>query len=136
LTAREGGSKHDMNAIISDLLKYGVILSTALVVLGLLIIAAHAPPTFPTTVEQLVSSNYGRPTLDLGVLVSGVAAGSPLFVLQLGLLILLATPVVRVFASIILFAAERDRTYVAITLLVFGILLFSIFVVGPAVAAA
>ncbi|MGA2664217.1 MAG: DUF1634 domain-containing protein [Nitrososphaerales archaeon] len=54
---------------------------------------------------------------------------------MLGLLVLLATPVLRVIASVVLFAAERDRTYVAITLVVFGILLLSIIVVGPAVAA-
>jgi uncharacterized membrane protein len=123
-----------MNVVISNLLKYGVILSTTLVVLGLVLIAIKTPPTFPTNVGQLVSSNYGKPTLDLGTLLSGAASGSPLFVLQLGLLILLATPVVRVITSIILFAAERDGKYVLITLIVFGILLFSILVVGPYVA--
>jgi uncharacterized membrane protein len=123
-----------MNVVISNLLKYGVILSTTLVVLGLVLIAIKTPPTFPTTVGQLVSSNYGKPTLDLGTLLSGAASGSPLFVLELGLLILLATPVVRVITSIILFAAEKDGKYVLITLIVFGILLFSILVVGPYVA--
>jgi uncharacterized membrane protein len=35
---------------------------------------------------------------------------------------------------VILFAAEKDRTYVVITLIVLGVLLVSIFVIGPAVA--
>jgi len=131
----EGGSGSDMNVIISNLLKYGVIVSTALVLLGLAIVVARPPQAFPSSVAALVSSNYGRPTLSLTALLSGVSTGSPLFVLQLGLLVLLATPVLRVIASVVLFAAERDRTYVAITLVVFGILLLSIIVVGPAVAA-
>ena len=130
----DGSSKLDMNVIISNLLKFGVILSSAFVVLGLAIIFVKNPPAFPTTVEQLTSSNFGKTTLDVGVLLSGVAAANPIYVIQLGLIILLATPVLRVVASVLLFAAEKDRTYVVITLIVLGVLLVSIFVVGPAIA--
>jgi uncharacterized membrane protein len=35
--------------------------------------------------------------------------------------------VARVFFSIVAFAAQRDRTYVAITLVVAGVLLYSLF---------
>jgi uncharacterized membrane protein len=134
LTAGGRTSKADMNVIISNLLKYGVILSTALVLVGLIVIAGRTPPSFPSTVGQLVSSNYGKPTLNPGVLLSGVSTANPIFIIQLGLLILLATPVVRVAASVILFAAEKDVKYVVITLIVLGILATSILVVGPAVA--
>jgi uncharacterized membrane protein len=134
LKPEDGSSKLDMNIVISNLLKYGVILSTAFVVLGLAIIFVKNPPAFPTTVEQLTSSNFGKTTLDVGVLLSGVAAANPIYVIQLGLIILLATPVLRVVASVLLFAAEKDRTYVAITLIVLVVLLVSIFVIGPAEA--
>jgi uncharacterized membrane protein len=125
---------YDLNSIISRVLKYGVIISTVLLLTGLTLIIMERPVGLPSSVQQLVSSNYGKPTLDVGQLFSGAAQGMPIFVIQLGLVVLLATPVVRVFASVIVFAAERDRTYVAITLTVLAILLVSIFIVGPAEA--
>jgi uncharacterized membrane protein len=57
-----------------------------------------------------------------------LASLEPLAVSQLGLLVLLATPVTRVAASVIGFALERDRLYTAITLAVLAILLVSILV--------
>lgn len=47
--------------------------------------------------------------------------------IQLGLLILLATPVARVAFSIVAFAEQRDWFYVGVTVVVFGVLMFSIF---------
>lgn len=46
--------------------------------------------------------------------------------IQLGVLLLIATPVARVLLSLISFARERDRTYVVLTALVLGILLFAL----------
>ena len=47
-------------------------------------------------------------------------------IIQLGLLLLIATPVARVAFSIFGFAEERDRMYVVFTLIVFSILLYSL----------
>ncbi len=49
----------------------------------------------------------------------------PLAVIALGLLVLIATPVLRVAVSIVTFALERDWVYVAITALVLSILIVS-----------
>jgi len=131
-----GGRKTDMNAVISDVLKYGVVVSTTLVVVGVAVLFLRAPQGFPATVQQLVSSDYGRPALDLSALFGGLSTGNPLFVIQLGLIVLLATPVARVAASIVMFAAEKDRLYVAITVFVLLVLLVGLFVVGPIEAGA
>ncbi|QJD96073.1 DUF1634 domain-containing protein [Mucilaginibacter robiniae] len=48
-------------------------------------------------------------------------------VIQLGVLLLLFTPVARVLFSIYGFIKEKDRMYVVITLIVLGILSFSLF---------
>ncbi len=48
-------------------------------------------------------------------------------VIQLGLLLLIATPVMRVVFSVIGFARERDTQYVVFTLIVLAILLWSLF---------
>ena len=47
-------------------------------------------------------------------------------IIQLGLLLLLATPVARVALSIFAFAAQRDTLYVMVTLVVLTLLLYSI----------
>ena len=47
-------------------------------------------------------------------------------IIQLGLLLLIATPVARVVFSVAAFALERDRLYVVVTLVVLAILIFSL----------
>jgi uncharacterized membrane protein len=46
--------------------------------------------------------------------------------IQLGLLLLIATPIARVAFSIVAFALEKDRMYVGFTAIVLTILLYSI----------
>jgi uncharacterized membrane protein len=48
-------------------------------------------------------------------------------IIQFGLLLLIATPVARVAFSIFGFAEERDGMYVIFTLIVFAVLLYSLF---------
>jgi len=50
----------------------------------------------------------------------------PLRIIQLGLLLLIATPVARVVFSLVAFALERDRVYVTITVIVLAILAYSL----------
>jgi uncharacterized membrane protein len=44
----------------------------------------------------------------------------------LGLLLLIATPVARVAFSVLAFALQRDRTYIFVTLIVLGMLIYSL----------
>jgi uncharacterized membrane protein len=46
--------------------------------------------------------------------------------IQLGLLLLIATPVARVAFSVVAFAIQRDRLYVVLTLTVLAILTYSL----------
>ncbi len=107
--------------IISGVLRGGVLLSVAIILTGISwFFVQHytgtlANPTFPDTLPAVIK---------------GVVAADPLAVAVLGLLVLLATPVLRVAVSIVAFAIEQDRTYVIITTLVLAILLFSVFGVG------
>jgi uncharacterized membrane protein len=47
-------------------------------------------------------------------------------IIQLGLLLLIATPIARVAFSVLAFAQQRDRTYVIVTVVVFAVLLYSL----------
>lgn len=48
-----------------------------------------------------------------------------LAIIQLGIIILIATPVVRVITCLIVFAAERDTLYVLLSLFVLAVLLLA-----------
>ena len=62
--------------------------------------------------------------------VSGILRGALTLrgrnIIQLGLLLLIMTPVARVAFAVAAFAAQRDRLYIGVTLLVLAILLFSL----------
>jgi uncharacterized membrane protein len=68
-----------------------------------------------------------RPDSDFSGLVGSLVRLRPIAIAQLGLLVLVATPVVRVMASVVSFALEGDRPYAGVTLTVLAILLVSLF---------
>jgi uncharacterized membrane protein len=47
-------------------------------------------------------------------------------IIQLGLLLLIATPIARVALSVVAFAIQRDRLYVVATLIVLAVLMYSL----------
>ena len=68
-----------------------------------------------------------RPDSDFSGLLGSLTRLRPIAIAQLGLIVLIATPVVRVIASVVGFALEGDRLYASITLAVLAILLVSLF---------
>lgn len=108
--------------VVSYVLLIGVSIAAVLIALGFL--GALVVGWQGSLLGGTPSS--GRLT-DFGQLPAGLAALRPVAVTQLGLLVLLATPVMRVATSVVGFALERDRLYTLITLIVLGILLASIF---------
>lgn len=87
---------------------------------------------------------YGGRTIDYGTFhgvpagldsVHGIIPGAmhlrSRWIVQLGVVLLIATPIARVALSLIAFAVQRDRTYVVVTAIVLGLLIFSL--LGPGV---
>jgi uncharacterized membrane protein len=108
----------DMNAVIGWILQGGVMLSSFVILVGVVLSFFQAGSrqalVFPHTLVEVWN---------------GLLALQPVSVIALGLLLLLATPVIRVAASIIAFGLEHDRRYVVITSVVLGILIVS-FLIG------
>lgn len=48
-------------------------------------------------------------------------------IIELGVMVLIATPILRIFFSLIGFILEKDRLYIGITLIVLLVMMFSIF---------
>jgi uncharacterized membrane protein len=71
------------------------------------------------------------PSLDtLPGIVDGVRHFSPAAIIQLGLVLLIATPVARVVFCVAGFARQRDKLYVGISMTVLLVLLYSLTKLG------
>ena len=113
--------------------RFRIVVSTVLLVgvtaSALLIAAGFAGSLLVGWEGSLVGKPPGtRPTSDFEGLFAGLAALRPVAIAQAGLVVLIATPVVRVATSIVGFALEGDRLYTGITTAVLAILLLSLFV--------
>ncbi|OJW81801.1 MAG: hypothetical protein BGO69_14960 [Bacteroidetes bacterium 46-16] len=114
----------DIESIMGSLLRVGVLVSAGIVLIGgVLYIIQHgsAHPHYKTF--------RGEPSDLKGIkqIVTGVTEFHSRAVIQLGLLILIATPVARVLFSVFGFLLEEDYLYVIITLIVLAIIAFSLF---------
>jgi uncharacterized membrane protein len=109
--------------VIGVLLQAGVLLAAAVVVLGgVVFLAAHGTSIPSYEVFEGEATNLRS--------ISGAIHSALAFqgqgIIQVGLLILIATPVARVIFSVVAFALERDGLYVVITLIVLVVLIFSL----------
>lgn len=118
--------------LLSHLLRAGVLISAAVILLGLTMLFAPGPQTgyFNQGLSGLIGypPQAGGAPVDrsLTEVLAGLQVGEPDAVISLGLLLLIATPIVRVAASVLLFLAQRDYRYVAITLFVLIVLLIAL----------
>jgi uncharacterized membrane protein len=113
-----------MDQIMAVLLRSGVLLAASLVFIGgIVYLSRHDSPATDYRVFQ------GEPQelRTVGGILREAAKFHGRGLLQLGLLVLIATPVARVLFSVVAFLYERDWTYVAITLIVLALLCFSLF---------
>jgi uncharacterized membrane protein YfcA/uncharacterized membrane protein len=108
----------DINQIIGWLLQAGVILSAALIILGVILLPGRPGGLSPERVLAFPQT--------FGAIWAGLLIMRPQSFISVGLLLLIATPVVRVAISILAFMLEKDRKYVIITCIVLAILVFSI----------
>jgi uncharacterized membrane protein len=121
---RDEWTDHRIELIISRLLLVGVSLAALVVLAGgilFLVRHGHETPQFGTF--------HGEPA-ELRTLRGVLAAAQKLdarAVIQLGLGLLVATPVARIVFSLFAFARQRDGTYVVVTGIVLAILLLGLF---------
>jgi uncharacterized membrane protein len=114
--------------VISILLRAGVILSLFVIVFGLTLSFTHHHDYIHSRglVPQLTGSNRTFPhTLHETATALCELRGEAFIIV--GLLLLIATPVMRVAVSVVAFLLERDWIFVAITSVVLALLILSFF---------
>ena len=108
--------KHVMVPIermVSRILMIGIAISVTLMVIGLVL-------------GFFNSQGMPKHVVPLADLPALLRAFDPAAYLSLGLIVLIATPFVRVLGSIIAFAREGDRRYVLITAVVLAVMCLSV----------
>lgn len=101
---------------ISQSLRWGVVISCLTIGAGLILYlftggGGYPGDLFPASIPQVLT---------------GLAHGKPFAVIDLGLLLLIATPIFRVAVSIFAFVLDRDLPYVLITSYVLAMLILSL----------
>jgi uncharacterized membrane protein len=112
----------DLERIIGQLLRFGVLLSSFVVLVGgivYLIRHGHELPAF--------GSFKGEPDKmkDLSPMWKAILHGEGRPLIALGLLLLILTPIARIVFSVAGYLLEKDYLYVSITLFVLAVILWN-----------
>ena len=112
----------DIQLFIGSLLRWGVLLSMAVVIFGgVVYLYRHGQSVMD------YSTFKGQPDLtsNFKAIINGVITFRGRAIIQLGILLLIATPIARVVYSAIGFIAEKDYLYLSIALIVLSIIIAS-----------
>ena len=112
-----------VDELIGNLLRVGVTLAAAVVLLGgavYLVRHGLAAPHYQVFVGEPADLR------SVSRIVRDALALRGRSLIQLGLLLLIATPVVRVAFAVAAFAMQRDRLYVVVALIVLAVLMYSL----------
>jgi uncharacterized membrane protein len=116
--------------VISALLRIGVVTSLLIVLAGTVVTFVHHPHYLSSRPDLLRLTRPGAEfPHSVPSVINGLEHSQGRAVVMAGLLLLIATPVLRVAVSILAFVYQRDRAFVAITSIVLALLLTS-FVLG------
>ena len=116
-------SDHDVEQFIGRMLQAGVLAATIVTLVGgALLLSQHgsARPTY--------SVFRGEPAhlTSIGGIIRGVREMRSEAIVQLGIVLLIATPVARVAFTLVAFVLQRDRVYIALTTLVLALLVYGL----------
>ncbi len=114
----------EVQIILGNLLRVGVIVSTVIVLIGGVILISGSP-------NQLVSFKSFKPEeakfSSIATIFLGLRNFDGLAIIQFGVLLLIFTPIARVVFSIFSFLIEKDYMYVLIGLIVLSVIITSLY---------
>jgi uncharacterized membrane protein len=124
-TSRSFWLDADIEQVLGNMLRFGVILAAVVTTVGgvlYLINSGGTPHPSLTRFGGAPAANTSLKAILVGVV--NLRSSS---IMLLGVLLLIATPIVRVLFSFFAFLLEKDYLYVVLTLVVLFIIGFSIF---------
>ena len=128
---RHAADDRAMERWISYVLRAGVLVSGTIVALGVVLFLVNGPgPGEPHSRDELTAGGGHPIATTIGQILRDVSHGKALGIIQLGLLALILTPVLRVAMTMALFLQQRDWVFTAITLTVLTVLVLGLIGVG------
>jgi len=113
-----------MEIWISIVLRVGVMIAGATILVGLILsLIPSMDKGSGVSIHDLLDNGGARISVSPGSIVDGLRAFDPIAIIQLGLLILILTPIVRVAMTLVLFLKEADLIFATITGVVLIVLL-------------
>lgn len=119
-------AERDMEIFIGKLLRYGVIISCAITLIGgILYLFQHGTvmPDYSPIPDGQPFPGVEHYLRELSTIFPRVLQLDGAAIIQLGVCVLIATPIMRVAVSVIAFLVEKDYMYVVITLIVLFIII-------------
>ena len=98
----------NINRYIRLVLLGGMFVSVAVMILGLVMFA-------------LSDGSWEQVPLSIREIIEGMTQGNPIAVIDLGILLLRATPLTRVIAALVFFAHRGETKFVIVAVLVLGV---------------
>jgi uncharacterized membrane protein len=115
----------DIEQLIGLQLRYGVVIASLVVFIGGLLYLNVSGSALLPHYEKFLGEKAGFTT---GTQIwNGTLHLNPKGIIELGVIILIATPILRILFSLIGFIIEKDRLYTIITLIVLMVMMFSTF---------
>jgi uncharacterized membrane protein len=118
-----GWGDRRIELIIGSLLRTGVVLSAAVVLVGA---ASYLSQYGRETADYLTFRGAPEYLRTLPGIFSAALSFDGRAIIQFGLLLLILTPVARVVFALVGFAREGDRLYAAVSLVVLGLLCYGL----------
>jgi uncharacterized membrane protein len=113
-----------MDIAIGHILRIGVSVAASIVLTGWIMFLGGARGTVP---DYRHFHDQPISITKMASLLHGVAVLDSLSIMQAGVLLLIATPVLRVIFCVAAFAARKDGRYVLISASVLAVLIYSLF---------
>lgn len=111
--------------MVGNLLRVGVLIAAAVALVGGIAYMVHHGALVP---DHSVFRGQPEMLSTLTGVITGAFALQPAAIVQLGIVLLIATPVARVLLTLIAFAVQRDGMYVLISAIVLVLLTYSLIV--------
>lgn len=107
----------NINRYIRIVLLAGMLSSVVTMIIGLLMFAFSEGP-------------WDNVPLSLSGIIEGIGQGNPIAVIDLGILMLIATPLTRVITALVVFAFGRETKFVMVALVVLAVVTIAVFAGG------
>lgn len=119
----ERPTEHALEQLIGRLLQLGVLLATVVVIIGAVGLVAHHGRD---VADFRRFHGAESPLRDVVAIARRAGHGESRAIVQLGLVLLIATPVARVALTLVAFLIRRDWLYAVVTLVVLALLVFGL----------